>query len=130
MFRVVVENVDGAERFIEQAILEDAGFEVVGCAGPAELQDSTCPVTAGSDCPAIEAADLVVSSFRVEDPDGSRIIGAIRQRYPDTPIVVEAPPAAVQRHGEVLEGCHVLYPLTAQTLLGAASQILGTAQTA
>lgn len=115
--RIVLENADGAERFIESRILTEAGYDVVGCAGPDELQDHHCPVVEGGDCPAMLQADAVVTSFRVERPEGAAIVRSVRQRYPGLPVIVEAPPAAEERAGDVLDGCHVLFPLTEKRLL-------------
>lgn len=117
--RIVVENVGRAERFVEKSLLEEAGYDVVTCGGPRELTGERCPLPSGGSCPAVADADVLISSFRAQDPQGTEILGAIRRRYPDTPLIVEAPPAAVDSLGEVLEGCHVLYPLTGQRLLDA-----------
>ena len=127
--RVVVENFDYAERYMELEILRVSGFEVVGCGGPDELFVRGCPLLVGNDCFAITDADLVISSLRLEDPADEQIIRSIRERYPRTPLIVEAPPAVVERFTDVLEGCHTLYPLTAEGLLAAAIAAVGNQET-
>jgi DNA-binding NtrC family response regulator len=124
--RVVVENEDFAERFVARKILEEAGFDVVGCGGPAELAGSRCPLTVGEDCAAIRDADVVVSSFRVEGSQGAEILASIRRRYPETPVIVEAPGAAVQGNEALLEGCHVVFPLTAGRLRDTVNEVIGS----
>jgi DNA-binding NtrC family response regulator len=123
--RVVIEHTDDAARFVEERVLRDAGYEVVGCGGPGELPGAACPVTLGGDCPAVAEADIVVTSFRVESRAGAEILRALRRRYPEVPLVVEAPPAAVQRYPEELEGCYVIYPLTAERLVAALAEVRG-----
>jgi DNA-binding NtrC family response regulator len=123
--RIVIENADPAERWVEDRILADAGYEVVTCAGPDTPRTGPCPLVVGADCPGIAGADVVVSSLRVEKDAGRAVLAGIRKRYPDMPIIVDAPPAAVADHAAALEGCQVVFPLTSVTLLEAVDTALG-----
>jgi hypothetical protein len=122
--RIVIENADPAEQWAEDRILREAGYEVLTCAGPDSLAGRPCPVVLGTDCPGVAGADVVVSSLRVEKDGGRAVITGLRARYPDIPLVVDAPPAAVADHADALEGCHVIFPLTARTLVEAVDTVL------
>jgi hypothetical protein len=113
--RVVVEIPDPGDRWVASKLLTEAGYEVVSCGGPSDL-DQRCPIELGEGCPAIADADVVVSSLRADVVRHGGILAGVRARYPDTPLIVEAPAMVAAAHPDVLAGCEVVFPFTAETL--------------
>jgi hypothetical protein len=124
--RVLFESGDGGERWAARELLFEAGYDVVTCGGPPTLADGRCPEIAGEVCPAACQADVIVSSLSTRWPLGPEILSAVREEHPETPIIVEAAPGYAARHRDVLDGCEVLYPLTAQSLLAALERVTST----
>ncbi|HSK23180.1 MAG TPA: hypothetical protein VK906_08395 [Egicoccus sp.] len=106
--RVVVEERDPSLRRLAGDHLRRSGFEVASCGGPEQLSRRRCPLEEGGRCPAIVDADVVVSSLRSDTPRHVAVVGALRRRYPGTPLLIVAPPLIAHRHRRLLEGCHVV----------------------
>jgi hypothetical protein len=121
--RVVVEIPDAGDRWVASELLTEAGYEVVSCGGPSDL-DRSCPIEVGESCPAIAAADVVVSSLRADVARHGGILAELRSRYPDTPLIVEAPAMVAVEHADVLDGCEVVYPFTAEVLRTRIDEVL------
>ena len=122
--RVVVENADLAEGAIEQRILEQAGCEVVLCEGPIGSGGTRCPLLTDESCPAIDDADAVISSLRMDDPSGAEVIDRLRD-CTTLKLVVAASPASADRHDARVRGVDVVYPLTAHKLRGLVADLAG-----
>lgn len=106
--RVVVEECDPRLRDIAGSHLRRSGFEVALCGGPERLSRRRCPVEEGGGCPAIDGADVVVSSLRRDTPRHVAVVAGLRRRYPDTPLLIVAPPLIAYRHRRLLDGCAVV----------------------
>lgn len=58
----------------------------------------------------------MVDDLDLDDPDGREILLTLRTRYPQLPVVVELPTAAIRRHDDLLEGCTVVPPFSSDVL--------------
>ncbi len=115
--RVLVEESDGAIRDAMVQVLEEAGFEAVGCGGPDDHPGSRCPLVADGECPAAQLADVILFSLRISDPVNQAVLRALKRRHPSTPIVVEVPKPKVVALNELLVGTHPVHsPLTRRSL--------------
>jgi len=115
--RVLVEESDGATRESFLRVLEQAGFEAVGCGGPDENSGSRCALSGPAGCAAAADADVVFFSLRHSDPVNQEVLRALKRRYPHTPIVVEIPKPKELAHHDLLIGTHPVYsPITRRTL--------------
>jgi Acetyltransferase (GNAT) domain len=83
--RVLVEGRGG--RLYGARELARAGFDVMGCPGPA-AQGVTCPALEGEPCPLARGADAIVVALS-DDVHGARVVAAHRRLQPDTPLVIE-----------------------------------------
>jgi RimJ/RimL family protein N-acetyltransferase len=83
--QVLVEGL-GARGPTAQA-LRRAGFDVMGCAGPA-AQGVSCPVWRGEPCPLADGADAIVVAVPAE-AGAARLLASHRRLAPCTPLVVE-----------------------------------------
>ncbi|MGD0455470.1 MAG: hypothetical protein ABSB69_17940 [Solirubrobacteraceae bacterium] len=118
--RVLVEHPDEAAGLAIASGLRYAGYAVAVCPGPAGHE--RCPLTGPAGCAPAHDADLVVSSLGYEHEAAREVLRELRTRYPDTPLLVEAPPDMDESLHELLDGCHQL-PAPAST-----EQIVATVQ--
>ena len=115
--RVLVEETDGAIRDSMIQILEEAGFEAVGCGGPNDHPGSRCPLVVDGTCPAASLADVILFSLRISNPANREVLRSLKQRHPSTPIIVEVPKPKVAALNELLVGTHPVHsPLTRRSL--------------
>jgi DNA-binding NtrC family response regulator len=122
--RVLVEATDFAKQAALANILADRGYSVRTCGGP-EATDDRCPLVESGQCDGVALADVVVHSMRRHDPRNREVLEKILERYPDTPVVVEAPRPLVERHPDDYAECTVIFqPLTRTTLLDAVEAAL------
>lgn len=77
--RALVEHPVGAVRERLAEDLRRRGYAVLTCAGPEA--GTGCPELVQWACPAVEEADLVVSSF--DDLRGRMVVRRIRSRHPE-----------------------------------------------
>ena len=125
--RVLIEESDYAKQVALERILRERGYAVLGCGGP-EATDDRCALVENHECGAVEGADVVVHALRSHDPRNREVLRSIRERYPDTPVVVEAPRPLVEREPADFDGCIVVYqPVTADSLVAAVESALGDA---
>ncbi len=115
--RVLVEEEDGAVRAAIVEMLEDAGFESVGCGGPDTQISGHCPLENHKECGTARHADVIFCSLRMSDPRNREILKSLKRLHRNTPIVVEVPkPQAASLHGSLI-GTHVIYtPITRRSL--------------
>lgn len=122
--RVLVEATEWGAREMISGILQREGYATVACPGP-EGAGQRCSLAAGHGCGAAEAADVVVHALRSTDARNREALRALRQRLPDTPVVVEAPRLVAERLAADYERCIVIdAPLTAPSLLDAVDRAL------
>jgi DNA-binding NtrC family response regulator len=65
----------------------------------------------------VDDADVVFNGFGLDTAEHREIISAIRERYPETPVIVETAGSVDAQHAGVLRGCFQLdAPLTSHQL--------------
>lgn len=122
--RIVIEDADPDARQRAARALRRSGYQVAVCGGPDTLSRRRCPLEEGSRCPAVSDADVVISSLPSDDPRQAAVIAAIRERFPTTPVIVEAAPLVAYRHRQLLADCVVLSRFTPTTLPAAVAETL------
>jgi len=123
--RVLIEATDFAKQAALGNILEGQGYSVQTCGGP-EATDDRCPLVEFDHCDGIARADVVVHSMGSHDPRNREVLEKILARYPDTPVVVEAPRPLVEHRPDDYAQCTVVFqPVTRTTLLDAIAAALG-----
>jgi hypothetical protein len=130
--RALVENPDFGVGFAIERVLAAEGYDVSVCGGPDRLRGHRCPLIAEGRCGLAEGADVIVHSLNPDRLEHLTVLRGLRSRYPHTPLVVEVPTPAVERHRGVLSGCTVVaMPVTRDTLVSAvASSLRAPAPTA
>lgn len=125
--RVLVEEADFAKHSAIERLLESGGFSVLWCQGP-EKTDDRCALAEHHECAAVADADVVLHTLRPHDPRNAEVLRNIIARYPETPVVVEAPKPLVDRDPDTYVDCTVVYqPMTATSLAEAIDSALRTA---
>ncbi len=124
--RVLVEHPDEAAGLAIASGLRFAGYAVAICPGPAG--HARCPLTGPAGCAPAHDADLVVSSLGYEREAAREVLRELRTRYPDTPLLVEAPSSADAGLQELLAGCHQLpAPASTEQIVAAVQSLSGHA---
>ncbi|MDW3219462.1 MAG: hypothetical protein R8F63_12700 [Acidimicrobiales bacterium] len=125
--RVLIEESDFAKQEAVGRILRERGYDVAACGGP-EATDDRCALVEHDRCDAVARADVVVHSMRQQDPRNREVLTGIIARYPDVPVIVEAPRPYVERRPEDFVDCTVIYqPMTARTLIEVVESVLADA---
>jgi hypothetical protein len=118
--RVLVEDPDGAVLAAAELFLRRDGFEFAGCAGPHGEGRRGCPLAAGGECALAAGADVVYSNLSWDEPANRTVLTALRERYPHTPVVVEASALDAERLHEQLADCGVVRTPSGRTRMLAA----------
>jgi hypothetical protein len=122
--RVLVEHPDEAAGLAIASGLRFAGYAVAVCPGPAG--HGRCPLTGPEGCAPAHDADLVVSSLGYEHEAAREVLRELRTHYPDTPLLVEAPPDMDAGLRELLAGCHQLpAPASTEQIVAAVQSLSG-----
>ena len=127
--RVLIEEPDVAEAFAYWRLLEGKGYAVSWCPGPTGLPPRQCPLVAFGHCDLVQCADVVVSSLPLHREVSRKVIAALRNVYPETPMVVQAPQQLLARWAPLFEGHSweaMRMPVTSQTLLDSVQLALVT----
>ena len=123
---MLVEHPDEAAGLAIASGLRYAGYAVAVCPGPAG--HARCPLTGPAGCAPAHDADLVVSSLGYEHESAREVLRELRTRYPDTPLLVEAPSDIDSGLRELLDGCHQLpAPASAEQIVAAVQSLSGHA---
>lgn len=70
-------------------------------------------------------ADVIYNAFGLGTEEHSAIIGALRHRYPDTPVVVETTRPSAEEHVDVLSDCiRCEVPVSSRKMTGAIASAL------
>jgi hypothetical protein len=85
--RLLIEDDHPALAVSDFTLFEKAGLNVAYCSGPG-LDRSACPLLRGEACPLVSGADVVLHGLS----PALGIAGAIRQRHPHLPVVIEERP--------------------------------------
>jgi hypothetical protein len=123
--RVLVEHPDPLAQHILAVGLRELGYEVVTCGGPTAegLTKVSCPVLRQEACPAVDGADVIVSSLPIGGPEGI-IVRRIAKDPGAPPIVLEATTWQISQYLEdVVAACSV-YPLSVEVAANAVSEVL------
>lgn len=117
--RVVVEHEDPVWRWAAAGVLEQAGYQVLGCGGPHELADGKCPMVTTGRCALIEGADVVVNGLGIREPVHQDVLGAV-QGSSSVPVLVELPSPQRERLAADFPGCQrIPFPVRPQDLVTA-----------
>lgn len=123
--RVVVEHEDPVWRWAAAGLLEDAGYQVLGCGGPHELTDGGCPMVAEGRCTLIDGADVVINGLGVRDPAHRAVLASIRAHSSGLPVLVELPSTQQDRLEADFPGCQrIPFPVRPHDLVTAVSVAL------
>ena len=124
--RVLVEDPDGAVLWAYTRILDEAGYDVVGCQGPTgadggALARRCCPLLVGEPCPLVAGADVVVSTTSL--PQGAEILEVVAQY--EAEIVLSGPERTVEVRTQGIRPVTPLpYPVTRTKLVDAVAAAL------
>lgn len=122
--RVVVECADPAYADLLAATIRELGIGVVVCPGPEGLGGAGgCPLVRSGTCEAVEAADLVVSSLRVDHPEEAAVLGALASRGTTIKVLIERPTDATRRLADRV-GWPTVLPLSREELRAAVLEAL------
>jgi hypothetical protein len=122
--RVLVEAPDQPWNFTVKEAHELDDCDVTFCGGPA-AGHGPCPITVGRPCPWGDDFDVVVAGLGVDSHDGREILRNLKVAYPHAHIVVQAWPADLERHRELLDDCRVIrFPWTTAKLCSAVHEAL------
>ena len=83
--RVLVETPTGRWHLENSA--QDAGMQVITCAGP--VHNPSCPALTGGECALVAEADAIVVRKRPDDPAWDRLTRSHSATHPDIPVIVE-----------------------------------------
>jgi len=89
--RVLVEDADGPGGTVEHNLAAQ-GYDVLVCRGP--HAGHRCDLLAHGRCALAAQADVVYTRLDWDDGNSCRVLDALRQHHPDTPVVVELPHGA------------------------------------
>ncbi len=111
--RVLVEDTDTTRRLTTERRLRAAGYEVIGCTGPASLSRGRCPVEETRECPGVAAAEVVLSVLRDDRDRLPQVVAGIREQHPELPVAVLATPSVAYRVRHLLDDGCVVHDLDA-----------------
>lgn len=120
--RVLVEYPSHGTPSVVADVLERAGYDTAVCEGPGDAE-GVCRLLETGQCSAVEDADIVFNGFGLGTTEHRRIVHAIRQASPSTPVVVETTALHAERHGGLLAGCvRCDTPLSSERLIAAVGE--------
>lgn len=125
--RILVEEPDPAEGFAYWRLLTKNGYDVSWCPGPTGQPRLLCPLVTRGRCDLVQCADVVVSSLPLHRESSQKVIAAIRNRYPDTVLLVQAPQRLLAQCGPSFEDRSwraMRMPVTSQTVLDSVERAL------
>ena len=125
--RVLIEEPDVVEAYASWRLLEENGYEVSWCPGPAGSRPRRCPLVTSGLCDLVCNADVVVTSLALDSKCSRDVVSAHRYLHPETPFIIEAPAEALTLWEPVFEGHWgaIRMPVTKRTLLDSVEFALG-----
>ena len=122
---MLIEEPDGAQAFAYWQLLTDNGYSVDWCPGPQDPLGGKCPLVSCGRCELVERADVVVSSLGIDDGPSRKVLEALSDVHPETPVIVEASRREFTRWATLVEKNSVLRaPVTAPVLLDSVEDAL------
>jgi hypothetical protein len=107
-------------------VLRGAGYETLICERPGDTA-GVCRLLETGECSLVRDADVVFNAFGITTEEHSAILTAVRDRYPDTPVVVEVTGPRAVAHAGLLADCTVCTtPVRARELIEAIAAGLST----
>lgn len=122
--RVLVEHPDPSVRTILQRDLTERGYDVLTCGGPRPVGEphAPCPLLRQAPCPAVEDADVVVSGLSLTEHISRMTLRRIARRG-TPPLVLMAPAAVVDEHGDEMTPHHV-FPVSGAAVARAIDEVV------
>ncbi|MCJ7671947.1 MAG: hypothetical protein MUP67_07835 [Acidimicrobiia bacterium] len=100
----------------EASVLSEC--DVTRCTGPLTGRD--CPILAGTPCPKVNSADVVVFDLGLDTETGRQLLVELKRLHPEVAPVVLAWRADRIRYTQLLQGCQaVTFPWTLTKLQAA-----------
>jgi len=126
--RVLIEEPDVTGAFASWRLLEDNGYEVSWCPGPAGSRPRRCPLVTSGQCDLVRDADVVVSSLDLDHESSRKVVSAVKYLHPETPVIIQASQQALAEWAPVFEGRWgaMWMPVTERTLLDSVEFALAT----
>lgn len=107
-------------------VLHEHGYTVAVCGGPTARTARTCPLVVDGSCQLLEGANVVLHLLDAAEPANRAILASIRDRVPETPVVVEVGPTDENVLDDAVVGCEqVGYPVGRQALIDAVDRATG-----
>ena len=108
--RVLIEHPDPAGQRVLAEAFRERGYEALTCGGPqaAGVSVTDCPMLVDGHCPAVDGADVVVSSLHIGRGIEARIVEGIVADPTAPPVLLEASGWQLQQvdlHGPVEATC-------------------------
>lgn len=123
--RVLVELDDVTELDAVAVLLIDAGYDVATCEGPDRKAHTQCELSRTGTCTLVERADVVYHGLRMTDENHREVLASLGERFPDTPVIVEAPAPTLERYADLVRGHRLVrFPATRDTVLEAVGSVL------
>ncbi|MCZ7531494.1 MAG: hypothetical protein M5U31_14865 [Acidimicrobiia bacterium] len=120
---LVIDDVTELDAVAE--ILADAGYDVATCEGPDKSARKKCDLLASGTCALVERTDVVYYGLRMTDADHREVVASLAQRFPDTPVILEAPAPTLERFADLVRGHHLVrFPATRDAVLEAVGSVL------
>lgn len=111
--RVILESRDFPRAAALAAALVDAGMDPVVCTGPT-ADGGGCPLLTDEPCPVVIGADAVVFDLDLDRAEDRDVLRSLVVERAGLPIITEQDVDQARRHPEVLGGCTVVLPFSAQ----------------
>ncbi len=125
--RVLIQEPDVVEAYASWRHLEENGYEVAWCPGPAGSRGRLCPLVTSGQCDLVLNADVVVTSLALDSKCSWDVVAAHRYLHPETPFIIEAPAEVLTLFAPLFEGewGATRMPVTNRALLDAVEFALG-----
>ncbi len=112
--RVLIEHPDPAGQHLLAEAFRRRGYDTLTCGGPAAQGESSvsCPLLVHGSCPAVDGADVVVSSLQVNQGTEGQVVRRMVEDPNAPPLLLEATTwqmSQVELSGSVEARC---YPFT------------------
>ena len=104
--RVLIEHADEAAGLALASGLRQSGYAVAVCPGPE--QSDRCPLAGAEGCAIAHGADLIVSSLGLDTAESREVLRALRERCPETPLIVEVAAGQEAELADLVKGCDVI----------------------
>lgn len=121
---MLIEHPDEAAGLAIASALRFAGYAITVCPGPRGR--GQCPLVGPAGCAPAHDADLVVCCLGYDRVAAAEVLRELRLRYPNMPLLVEAPSEADGELTELLDGCDQLpAPASPEQIVAAVQNRLG-----